>query len=559
MKTVFTIVLTAALAATGTWLALQRSPSGNSQPPAGGRTALYYQSAMHPWIKSDRPGRCTICGMELTPVYEGEPRLAPSADENVVPLTPSQIRVLNVQTARVERRPLVRTLRVAGTIDDNATRHRVLSAYVDGRIDRLHVNFIGAEVTENQPLAEIYSPTLLQAEREFRQLTGALKQQSALRLRQLGLTPAQIAAVDQKPADALTSPLLAPMSGTVVSQSVFEGQYVSTGQPLFEITDFSTMWFMFRAYEQDLPWIRTGLNVDVHVSSVPGQSFTGPIAFIDPNVDAATRSTAVRVELPNPLVDGRRALLHRVYAEGVVALEAPVVLSVPRTAVIETGRHAVVYVDLGGGAYAQRGVKTGMRGDSRIEVLSGVAEGEAVVIQGNLLIDGQAEMNRAFLTPVEALLPGPALAAPDAHQRQSVAAFIKVADAMAAALAQDDLPAFNTASRPAMEITGALIEALGPDAQNLDALDRARHFHGFDDLASARAAFHAFSVAAVAALDPWRQAGPAIDLQIYECGMVDQSIPGAPKKARWIQAGGRRLANPFFGAAMLECGQPVHP
>lgn len=555
MKTFLTILITAALAATGTWFVLKKNQTTSSSATAGERKVLYYQSAMHPWIKSDKPGRCTICGMELTPVYEGEKGFDETGGGSVVALTQNQIQVLHVQAAEVKTRPLVRTLRVAGMIDDNAMRHRVMSAYVDGRVDKLHVNYIGAEVSEGQPLAELHSPTLLQAEREYRQLGGVLKKNTGLRLRQMGLTPEQIDALDQKPADALTSHILAPISGTVVSQAVYEGQYVATGQQLFEIADFSTMWFMFRAYEQDMPWIKLGQSVTVTTPSLPDKSFVGKIAFIDPNFDEATRSTKVRVELPNPLVNGRRELLHRLYADGMVELEAPSVLAVPRSAVIQTGPQAVAYIDRGSGAYEQAALKIGRRGDNFIEVLSGLKEGDAVVTNGNLLIDGQAEMNRAFMTPPEATKK----AALHEEQKKSIADFIRVADAMAAALGKDDLAAFNKASEPAMDVTGAMVESLRPVAEKLEDLDRNRHFHGFDDIKSARVAYHKFIAAAVAVLEPLRKAGQTPDFQIYECGMVDEAIPNAPRKGRWIQSGGRAMANPFLGTEMSECGEEIQP
>jgi Cu(I)/Ag(I) efflux system membrane fusion protein len=459
----------------------------------------------------------------------------------------------------VKTRPLVRTLRVAGMIDDNAMRHRVMSAYVDGRVDKLHVNYIGAEVSEGQPLAEFYSPTLLQAEREYRQLGGELKKNTGLRLRQMGLTPEQIEVLDQKPADALTSQILSPISGTVVSQAVYEGQYVATGQQLFEIADFSTMWFMFRAYEQDMPWIKLGQSVTVTTPSLPNKSYLGKIAFIDPNFDEATRSTKVRVELQNPLVNGRRELLHRLYADGMVELEAPSVLAVPRSAVIQTGPQAVAYIDRGSGAYEQAALKIGRRGDNFIEVLSGLKEGDAVVTNGNLLIDGQAEMNRAFMTPPEATAPVSTKASLNEERKKSIAEFIKVADAMAAALGKDDLAAFNKASEPAMDVTGAMVESLRPVVEKLDDLDKNRHFHGFDDLKSARIAYHKFIVAAVAVIEPLRKAGQTPDFEIYECGMVNEAIPNVPRKARWIQSGGRAMANPFFGTEMSECGEEIRP
>jgi membrane fusion protein, copper/silver efflux system len=556
MKTFITILITALLAVGGTWLA--QSHSTPQSTATAERKPLFYQSPMHPWIKSDKPGRCTICGMELTPIYPGEKALEATGGENIVALSSSQIQVLGVQTVDAKIQPLVRTLQVAGMIDDDERRHRIISAYVDGRVDKLFANHHGAEVTAGTPLAEIYSPELLQAEREYRQLNGELKRNTALRLRQMGLTDLQIEALTDKPIDALDTQILASLSGTVVEHEVYEGQYVKTGDKLFAIADFSIMWFQFQAYEQDLPWISVGQVVTVTTPSKPGKSFEGKITFIDPNFDEATRSTKVRVELANPLVEGRRELLHKLYAEGSVKMDAPAVLTVPRSSIIQSGPEAVVYVDQDGGAYAQTPVKIGRRGDTLVEVLSGVKAGDKVVTTGNLLIDGQAEMNRAFMPPATEPMED-SLTPP---QQQAIQNFIHVADAMAAALAADDLTTFTKASEPAMTTTASLTESLAsiPSAKaNLTALDAARHFHGSADLKSARAAFHKFSQTATAVLEPLRRAKGFPELQIWECPMADQAIPGAPKKARWIQTNGRPGQNPFFGADMIDCGKEIKP
>jgi membrane fusion protein, copper/silver efflux system len=563
MKTFITILITATLAIGGTWLVRGRmSPSPGASSGTAERKPLFYQSAMHPWIKSDKPGRCTICGMELTPVYAGEKGFDATGGGNTVALTQTQIQVLHVQTEEAKVQPLVHTLQVAGMVDDDQRRHRIISAYVDGRVDKLHVNYMGAEVEGGQPLADYYSPNLLQTEREYRQLTGDLKKNTALRLRQMGLTPEQIEAVSDKPADSLNSQILSPIGGTVVGQSVYEGQYVTAGEKLFELADFSTMWFMFRVYEQDLPWIKIGQTVTVTTPALPGKSFEGKITFIDPNFDEATRSTKVRVELPNPKVDGRRELLHKLYADGAVQVDAPPVLTVPRSSIIQTGPEAVVYIDQDGGAYAQTPVKLGRRGDKLVEILSGLKAGDQVVTNGNLLIDGQAEMNRAFMSPATEPKPVAMTEALTSPQQEAIQKFIKVADAMAAALSADDLASFNKASKPAMNTTASLTESLAtiPGAkENLEALGNARHFHGFEDLKLARAAFHKFILAATAVLEPLRTAKDFPELQIWECSMVDQAIPGAPKKGRWIQTNGRPGNNPFFGASMLECGKEIKP
>jgi len=551
MKTFITIVITALVAAVATWFFLRSDKPSESTEE---KKPLYYQSAMHPWIKSEKPGRCTICGMELTPVYAGEEGFDESGGEDIIALSDSQVRVLNVATETATIRELGQTLEVAGTIDDNALAHRIVSPYVDARIDKLYNIFEGAKVTEGQPLMEIYSPALLQAEREYRRLTGDLKAAAALRLKQMGLNDEQILGVSEKPADSLSSTILSPMSGTIVSRSAYEGQYVKEGETLMEIGDFSTMWFLFDVYEQDLPFIKVGQKIDVTLASQPGKTYPGTVSFIDPNFNETTRTTQIRVDLPNP----ERELFHKVYAEGLLKIDNPPVLSVPRSAVIQTGAQAVVYVDEGNGAYRQAPVKTGKRGRDYLEVISGLNEGDEVVTNGTLLIDGQAEMNRSF-SPTSPAKKTNASLSPD--QNAAISAFLETADAMSAALAADDLPAFKTASASAMMKTAELVEKLKQTAaaDSLKKFADLSHFHGFEDIAAARAAYLPFSMAAQSILTPFRSAKNFPQMKIYECPMVDSAIPGAQKKGRWLQTGDREIANPYFGSEMLTCGKEIKP
>lgn len=557
MKTICIILITGAIAATATWFLARTAPP----PAASASKPLFYQSAMHPWIKSDKPGNCTICGMALTPIYPGDTPVETTGGDDIVALSDQQIHTLGVRTAEAKVQPLNRQLRVAGTIDDDATRHRIISAYVDGRIEKLHVNFMGAEVTEGQPLADFYSPSLLQAEREYRQLDGELRASTALRLRQMGLTRSQIDTVPTKSPDSLVSQILAPMGGTVVSQDVYEGQYVTTGQKLFEIADFSTMWFMAIVYEQDLQWLEIGSSVTVITPSLPGKSFQGKVTFIDPTIDEATRSARVRVEIPNPMVNGRRELLHKAYAEGMVDVGTQPVLSIPRSAVIQTGPQAVVYTDQGGGAYKQVTVGIGRRGGELIEILSGLAPGDKVVTEGNLLIDGQAELNRSFTGTAPTAAPDEGATLTTA-QAAAISSFITTTDAMAQALASDNLAAFHQAGDAAMSVTTAMTTALADQAlppHQIEALESARHFHGSDTIAQARARFLRFTMAATDLLGPLRGRANFPNMQVWQCPMVNQAVPGAAAKGRWIQTGNRPGRNPFFGADMIDCGVKIEP
>jgi Cu(I)/Ag(I) efflux system membrane fusion protein len=215
-------------------------------------------------------------------------------------------------------------------------------------------------------------------------------------LKLLGLTDSQITALRENGEARAFTEILAPMSGTVVARHAYEGQYVKAGDSLFEIGDFDTMWFVFAAYERDLAWLRAGQMVAVTTPSVPGKMFHAAITFIDPNLDEASRSAKVRVEISNPVITtngpAHRELLHRLFAEGAVTVDTPETLAVPRAAVLSPGGAPRVFVDLGDGHFEERAVQLGRNGDEFFEVLDGLSVGEKVVTAGNVLIDAEAQL-----------------------------------------------------------------------------------------------------------------------------------------------------------------------
>ncbi len=421
-----TLIISLALVAglAGSYVAPGRAAADPSLSPAVSlsnrplaSTARVYQCPMHPWIKSDHPGKCTICGMTLVAV--GNSATSP---DGMVTLGAGQVTTIGVATTAVIRQTLTRTLRVTGQIDDDDTRHRILAARIPGRVERLFVNVVGAEVTEGAPLVTIYSPDMLTAQRvyveRFKAGEGAFpaadRAAARERLLELGLTEPEIKALETTLQPAAIVTVRAPMSGTVVSKSVYEGQYVQVSDRLFEIGDFSSMWFLFDAYAQDIPWLRVGQTVEVTTSAVPGEAMSAPIAFIDPNFNEMSRTTKVRVVISNPHFGSageHHRLPHRVIAEGRVRIDTPAVLTVPRSGVLDTGTGPVAYVDQGGGTFEPRKLRLGRRGDDLVEVLDGLKEGEKVVTHGALLIDAQAQLTfHEAPLPVETN-PPPAAAA----------------------------------------------------------------------------------------------------------------------------------------------------
>ena len=558
MKTLLFAIVIFAAAAGGWYFGHQAPPA----PTATTRKVLYYQSPMHPWIKSDRPGRCTICGMELAPVHEGESGL--EADSRLVTLSKESVTVTNIETAPVTRRALRRTLRVAGMIDDDDSAHRRLSATADGRVEKLFVNFTGAEVEPGQPLAELYSPALRTIFGEYQLLSQqpASPQRERLltatrdRLLRLGLSPGEIdasAKSDRLPAEIKVQ---SPIAGTVVQRLVYEGQYVKEGEVLFELADFSKMWFVFDAYERDLPWVRVGAMVEISVPAVPGRVFQAPIAFIDPNLNPETRAARVRVVLENPLTTEtgrhRHELLHKLYAEGRIIVESAPALTVPRTAVLWPAGRPVVYVEKATGSYEPREVQVGASADEVWEIAGGLKEGERVVTSGNLLLDSQAQINH----PAENAAPGPRSGLPEAQQEAAMRFFRQVS-VLSEALAKDQPAEFQVAASQLKPTADTLVSAFGERARKLAELAPRL---AAADLPAQRAAFYPLSEAAADfALALRREATGLETVRVFACDMARDNVPTAAReRGHWIQLQ-PDLHNPWWGAQMPECGAEVRP
>lgn len=562
MNARFVSLLLVLVAAAGGFFLGRKATGPSADGPAASAVATVYQCPMHPWIKSDKPdAKCTICGMALVAASLGNGNASTTLDPNLVTLTTAQAAVTGVQTVAVRRGPLVRTLRVSGFIDDDDTRHRILAARVPGRIEKLHVNFVGAEVEQGAPLATIFSPVMLTAQREFVERVRAgttvftLAESSAARERllELGLTDEEIDILEKTLKPTAMVNVRAPMSGTVVARSVYEGKYVAANDELFQIGDFSRMWFVFDAYEPDLAWLRPGQAVEVSVSSLPGKILTAPIAFIDPNLNEMSRTARVRVVLDNP----ERTLRHRQTASAVVVAEAPEVLLAPRSAVLQHSGKAVVFVARGKLAYAAREIHLGRMGDTEAEILGGLREGDQVVTEGALILDGQAQLAHAAVgasghdhdagtIPTKISVEVPKHEASD-YDRLKTLAFA-AADA-AAALAADDLTAYQQ-NLPAMlaaldaYTTGFAAAARGPMAGAKSKLSTAT------DLDSVREAFEPFSTG-LADLARAEHMHHREKLWVYQCPMTPVLGTG-----RWLSKT-KIIRNPFFGAVMLECGDEV--
>lgn len=546
MRTLPLVLVTTTLAAAGGWFVARNLPAHDhaASTTTGERKIKLYQSPMHPWITSDKPGKCTICGMALAPIYEGEAGFGSGGD--LVTLPEASATVIGVATAEARVAPLTRTLRVTGILDDDETRHRVLSAQTPGRIEKLHVDQVGATVKAGQPLATLYSPEVYAAQRLYIErhvagpdaVTAAELSVAFENLLALGLVEADIRRIEKTRQPESTVEIRAPFDGVVISRNAYVGAYVQDTDALFEIGDFSHLWFIFDAYEADLPFLHVSQTVDVSIPSLPGETLSAPIAFIDPNIDPMTRTARVRVVLDNP----DEKLLHRQTASAIVRIETIDTLVAPRSALVLTREHPLVYVDKSGHAYEPRPVVTGRVGDADVEILSGLKPGERVVTQGALLIDAQSQVSGLPLPPPPSAQSNhngyfasePAAAAPVALPRELL---LTAADA-SSALASDDLAAY-----------AKLLPALTADNQPDSLAPLAAKLVAGPDLTAARAAFEPWSTA----LADLTLALPAAErgVTVFQCPMTPVLGTG-----RWI-ARDDKLRNPFYGSEMLECGEAL--
>ncbi len=516
----FRLSIIAILAAATGWIAARHFSSTQAV-----NNESTQQCPMHPWVRSGQPGKCNICGMDLVAGSSA------ATSTNVVMLPPGSPHVAGVQTSEVKQQPLLRTLRVAGMIEEDGSRHGVISAPVEGRIDGLLMNHAGQQVTRRQPLATVFSRTLLAAADEYKLALpqgGSALEAAKRRLEQYGLVWEQIKAIPDRQPDDLYFGMLSTRTGVIVKSYVSEGQYVKEGERMFEIADFTTLWFMFTAYEEDISLLKPRQEVQVSIPSLPGPVIRARIYSISPILDDATRSAMVRVVIENP----DRKIMNNASGSAVVELDAPTVLAVPRTAVLWASAAPRVYVEQATGSYQQRSVKLGRMGDVLVEVLTGLQEGERVVTSGNMLIDSQAQMD-AMAQPE---------AAPAAEISQALMSYMQTAAAVNAALANDDLAASNAALQRLPPVPDTLIKITAPAQAT--------------DLQTLRKAFLPWSQELAAQGLKLKAQSP--ELHVFRCPMTDKLWPGAPKNAAWIQFSSA-LQNPYWGEQMRECGVEVMP
>lgn len=433
------------------WIRTGGTTSTTASAPADGTV---YTCPMHPQIRQPMASRCPICGMELVPATAAGADL----DEFSVMIEPAQRRLAQIETESVRREPVTARLQSIGAIAIDESRMATISSYITGRVERLFADYTGVDVAQGDHLAVIYSPQLYSAQVEYLESRSSLNSNSAAldivrqtqqklvesarhRLVELGMTSEQMATLERSNEAESRLTIYAPMGGTVTEKLLVEGDYVEAGQAIYRIANLSTVWLILELFPDDASRIRFGQLVEAEIQSLPGETFQGRVAFIDPTVDPKKRTVGVRVEFlnedrrlrPGDYASATVSLpigpMGEVYDEGLagkwispmhpqiirdvpgqcpicgmdlipttrfgyaeVPVRQPTSLVIPRSALLLAGSNSVVYVEVEPGRFEIRPVTIGPILADRVIILDGLQEDDLVATAGNFLIDSQMQL-----------------------------------------------------------------------------------------------------------------------------------------------------------------------
>jgi Cu(I)/Ag(I) efflux system membrane fusion protein len=378
------------------WLFFHPYQHKNEDQYSGSDKLTIWTCAMHPQIRMHEPGKCPICGMNLIPLIQQTDTII---DPDAIHMTKEAAQLANVLTSVVSRQDPVQEIRLYGKVQVDERMLQSQVSYLPGRIENLSVNFTGEPVHKGQTIATIYSPDLVTAQQELletsktKNVQPGLYQAAIEKLKQWKLSEEQIAGIESSGKVKNDFDIVATTSGIVSAKRVNNGDYISPGQVLFDVSDLSRLWIMFDAYESDLPYLSIGQPIDFSLQALPGLLFSGRIAFIDPAIDPVTRVAKVRVEISN----SDNKFKPEMFATGTVKASLKQYrdkLVIPRSAVLWTGTRSIVYVKQPGEdpVFKMREIEIGpMLGNSYV-VMNGLSDGEEIVSQGTFSVDAAAQL-----------------------------------------------------------------------------------------------------------------------------------------------------------------------
>ena len=419
----------------------------HSHSEAGGKTgrrALYYVDPMHPAYRSDKPGIAPDCGMKLEPVFAEDvgnvppsPALA-QLPAGAVGIDGATQRLMGIRIAPVERSGATRTIRVVGRVVPEDTRVYQINSGMNGFIRQTFNDSVGVQVRKDQKLATYYALEILAQASGFlaanarvpgsggndgsrtipfpgalsKQGTGSIQGYTD-RLRNLGMSDAQIKRMAESAQLPESIDIVAPTDGFILARNITPGQHFVHDTEFYRIADLSRMWVLAEIYQQEAPYLRPGGMAKIALRDV-GRQLPARITESLPQSEAGGGTVKLRLEVDNPTFTLRPDMLVDVE----MPVRLPPAITVPLDALVDSGATARVYVERGEGIFEPREVETGWRFGERVEIRRGVQPGERVVVAATFLVDSESRLKTPVSGPAPARttvkpasMPGPMAAA----------------------------------------------------------------------------------------------------------------------------------------------------
>lgn len=373
---------------------------------------VYWTCPMHPQVKEEGPGKCPICGMSLVKAEIDKNELNASevekAGANINPgdviarvkLRDAQLSHFHPAFYPVTPMQMEKKIRLLGTVLPSEEKERNIPARIPGRVEKVYIKSTGSYVKVGAPVVELYSPQLITTGEEYllarqnyeknkTKVFKDLMSQAKERLGHWGIPEFQLETWYKKGKVPHSVTIYAPTSGVVKSRNAVEGKYFNEGDILFKLLELSSVWVEMDVYEHDSAQVELGQDVKLTFTALPGELIVSEIDFIYPVLDPETRTLKVRSTIQNP----KGKLKPGMIANAVLKVElGERDMVIPRSAVIDTGKRKVVWVNMSEESFRAKIVRTGVESEGYIEVVEGINQDEQVVIEGNFMLDAQAQL-----------------------------------------------------------------------------------------------------------------------------------------------------------------------
>ncbi|ASB49914.1 efflux RND transporter periplasmic adaptor subunit [Alkalitalea saponilacus] len=511
--------------------------------------------SMHPQIRQDEPGDCPLCGMDLIPVSDTNGGSAHSGSFTFT-MSVQAAALANVRTKKAEIKTTGRDINLTGKIVVNEQSISSITTDFSGRIEQLWINYTGQEVRKGERLVSIYSPELITAQKELIEAAKVKGDQPRLyeaaktRLKLWNITDAQIEGIEESGEISTSFDIHTNSDGIIKTRQVSQGDYISRGQRLFDVASLSNVWVFLDAYESDLQWLNAGNEVTFTVGAYPGEEFVSKISWIDPVINPDTRTTNIRLEVENQ----HQRFKPGMFVSASVSSQIEPSLQVPVSSVMWTGPRSVVYVkipDEETPTFEMREVTIGVRAGENQVIKSGLEPGEQVVVNGTFAVDAAAQLRGNYSMmhrPLDKLIAVPQ------EFRNALSQIIEVYISVKNALVESDL---TTASHSAMELTEKT-DQISNDALSADAeghwhiqkhqiLHSAGEIQEAESLENARTAFEKLSESVLDIMERFRPGDETFFVNYCPMAFDDEG-------AYWLSEV-EKILNPYFGDAMLMCGE----